>query len=414
MLKYPSALRASIVLGCLAALGPFAIDAYLPAMPAMARDLGADAGAVQLTLMSFFVGLTVGQLFYGPLSDRFGRKPLILLGLTLFTVASVACAFATTANALIATRLCQGLGGSIGMAMAIAVVRDLFTGHAAVRLMGLIIGVMGVAPVVAPLLGYLVLALAKWNGIFVALALFGALDIALVAFALPETRLPELRTKTSPIRVAALYWSLVTSRRSIPYLLSLAATQAGFFAFIAGSPEVFVSHFGLPPSVYSLLFAVDAAALAVAGRLNAHAVRRWNYRAVMTTALAVSFLAACVMVLASRLGLASWQLVAGATFVVMTSTGFVIPSLNTLMVESYGAVAGTAAAVIGAFQFLSGALSSAALGRLSDGTPNPMASIIALCGGAALILVGFTFAAAARRMGKSEALSADVAPERSA
>lgn len=387
--------RIGAILGCLAALGPLSIDAYLPAMPAMAADFGTDQGAVQLSLMAFFLGLTLGQLVYGPLSDRHGRKPPTYAGLALFVAGSLACGFAPTPSALLAARFCQGLGGSIGMVISIAVVRDLYSGHAAASLMALIVMVLGVAPVVAPLIGSLAVTLSGWPAIFFFLAAFGAAVLAAVSLGLPETRRPERRRPGGA--VAARYGSLLVNRRFLPFVASLAIAQGGFFAFISASPEVFVGHFGLSPVAYSLLFALDAAALMLVSRLNVNLLRRFGFRTVVRAALVVYAATALLLAAAVLTGVAPLVVVAVATLVVVASMGAILPTLNIMTMESFGAIAGSAAALIGACQFGGGALASGLVGSLSNGTPTPMAVTIAVCGVASLLIALFAFPAPAPR-----------------
>lgn len=387
--------RIGAILGCLAALGPLSIDAYLPAMPAIAADFGTDQGAVQLSLMAFFLGLTLGQLVYGPLSDRHGRKPPTYAGLALFVAASVACGVAPTPSVLLAARFCQGLGGSIGMVISIAVVRDLYSGHAAASLMALIVMVLGVAPVVAPLIGSLAVMLAGWPLIFFFLAASGAVVLAAVSLGLPETRQPEQRRPGGAATVAARYGSLLVNRRFLPFVASLAVAQGGFFAFISASPEVFVGHFGLSPVSYSLLFALDAAALMLVSRFNVNLLRRFCFRKVVRAALAVYATTALLLAGAVLAGAAPLVPVAVATLVVVASMGAILPTLNIMAMESFGAMAGSAAALIGACQFGGGALASGLVGSLSDGTPAPMAVTIAVCGVASLLIALFAFPAPA-------------------
>lgn len=383
--------RIGAILGGLSALGPLSIDAYLPAMPAMAIDFHASQGSIQLSLMVFFMGLTIGQLVYGPLSDRYGRKPPAYVGLALFTLGSIACGLAPTPQVLLAARLFQGLGGSIGMVISIAIVRDLYTGHAAAGLMGLIVMVLGVAPVVAPLIGGLAISLASWPFIFFFLAAFGAAVLAAIHLGLPETRLAAERQRRGAAAVAALYAHLLADRRFLPFVASLAIAQGGFFAFISASPEVFVGHFGLSPALYSILFAVDASGLMIMGHINLKLLRHFGFQGTVRGALAVYAAAALVLVAAVFCGAAPFAVVAMTTFLVVTVMGTILPTLNIMTMESFGPVAGSAAALIGAFQFGGGAIASGLVGSLSDGTPAPMAITMAACGVVSLLIALVAF-----------------------
>lgn len=374
------------ILGCLGAIGPLAIDMYLPGLPAIAMDLKVGEGAVQFSLMTFFAGLMIGQLFYGPLSDRTGRKPMIYVGLALFVAASLGCATAATAGQLIAWRFAQGLGGSIGMVIGLAVIRDLYTGHTAARLMALMMIVLSVAPVLAPLLGTAIMTIAPWPALFVVLALFGAACALLVAFALPETRLDELRIVSRPLDAVRNYLHLAVSRRYIPYVAATALAQAGFFAYLAGSSFVFISVHGLTPAAYSLIFAANAIGLMAGAQIAPRLMGRFSPQAIVRVALAVYALAALLLAMLELLGDAGLVPLSMLLFVVITSLSFVMPLNSVMALETYGAISGTAAALMGAIQFGAGTLASFLVGLTANGTALPMVLIIAL-GGIAACLV---------------------------
>jgi len=382
--------RVAVVLGALAALAPLSIDAYLPALPSITRDLAGDPGSIQLTLTTFFAGITVGQLFYGPLSDRFGRKPLIMFGLGLFILGSIGCALAATPGQLIAARLVEGLGGSIGMVIALAVARDLHTGLAAARLMAMIVTVLGAAPVLAPMIGSAAVAHSSWRAVFVVLTLFGLAVLAAAVTLLPETRSPELRAASRPAHALRDYGRLLVSRDFIPFALCLCLAQGGFFAFIAGSADVFITRLGMSPTGFSVFFAVAAGAIMLVGRATVPLASRFGFVGLARRLLVVYAAAAVGLVAVAVSGSESLPVMCVLSVVFIGTLGGIIPSLNMPAMEANGAIAGTAAALIGAFQFLGGAVASGVVGALAGGAV-AMVSVIALCGVAALVVAATAF-----------------------
>jgi len=379
-------LTIAAALGCLSALGPLAIDMYLPALPAMAADLAANEGSIQFSLMVFFTGLTLGQLIYGPLSDRLGRKPLIYFGLLLFSLASLACAYVTGFGGLLLARFIQGLGGSIGMVIALAVVRDLYTGQAAARLIALVLLVLGISPVLAPLAGSALLAFLGWRMIFFVLAAIGIVIFVFIAAALPETRMPELRQTSRPSRAFRQYLHLLTSRQFIPFVLVSAIAQGGFFAYISASASVFISIHGLSPTAYSILFALNAVGLVTSNQLSPVAMRRWGAYAVVRVA-ATTYSACGLLLLVMELaGFASLLSHCVLFMLVVASVGLIMPVLSVRAMASFGQISGTAAALLGAIQFIGAAVASGIVGSLANGTALPLVSMIAVCGVLALVI----------------------------
>ncbi|HBR2024123.1 TPA: multidrug effflux MFS transporter [Klebsiella variicola] len=378
-MRQTSSRRIAPVLGALGTLGPLSIDMYLPGMPQIASDLAVDAGAIQFSLMTFFAGLMVGQLFYGPLSDRMGRKRMIYVGLALFVIASLGCALATTAGQLTGWRFVQGLGGSIGMVIGLAMIRDVYTGRAAAGLVAMMMVVQGIAPIVAPLLGTAILAIAPWQAMFVLLAVCGIVCAALTALVLPETRLPELRATSHPSAALRNYVRLLGGRHFIPFAGVTALAMGGFFAYLAGSSFVFISVHGLSPTAYSLLFAVNAFGLMIGAQISPRLLGRFRPQAIMRAALAVYAAAALALVALEWFGGASLVSLSVLLFVVITAMAFVLPLGSVMALESYGAIAGTAAALMGALNFGAGTVASFAVGAAADGTARPMLVVIAAC-----------------------------------
>lgn len=364
--------KMALILGLLSAIGPFAIDMYLPALPAIGASLGAGVGAVQWSLTAFFIALGVGQLFYGPVSDMVGRKPPLYAGLALFSLASVGCALATDIQTLVILRFVQGLGAAAGMAIPRAVVRDLHTGAEAARLMSLLMLVFSISPLLAPLAGSGVIALMGWRGVFWAVAIAAVAGLVLVSQGLHETRPASERRESGLGSALQGYGLLLRDTHYLGLVFIGGCSMAGFFVYLAGSPFVLINHYGLSPVQYSLAFSVNAAAFFVSAQFNARLGRRFGL--VPTVKFAVS--AAGVVMVA----LLAYYLVGGDElavllvlyFVASGFMGLVIPTTSVLALEQHGAIAGTASALLGTLQMLMGAAAMGVVGVFANGEPLPM------------------------------------------
>jgi len=381
----------AITLGALSALGPLATDMYLGALPVMAGNLGATDAQIQLSVMTFFAGFTLGQLFYGPISDKTGRKPVVYVALVLFALGSVGCLFAATTNQLLAFRFLQGIGGSIGMVISTAVIRDLFTGLAATRLMSLVVMVLGIAPILAPLIGSLILEIGSWRIIFAILTAFSILCAILVSALLPETRMVELRKQSRPSLALKWYGHLLLSHSFIPYAGTLALVQGGFFAYIAGSSFVLINLYGLSPLAYALVFGLNAVGLGIGTQIAAKLAQKIGNRNVVKASTLVYATAAILLLALQLTGTANLIAICVVLFVLVTALGGIMPSCNILAMEAHGAISGTAAALMGALGFGAGALSSFAIGILSDGSALPLFAVIAACAIAAALVSQLSF-----------------------
>ena len=375
--------RYGLILGALTSLGPLATDMYLPGLPRLASDLGTTPGAAQLSVMSFFAGLTAGQVVYGPMSDKFGRKPPIFLGLVLFVLGSIGCALATGILPLIALRFLQGGGGCVGMIVGSAIVRDLYTGLPAVRLLSTIILVRGVAPILAPLAGSIVVVAASWRAIFAVHAVVGLGCIGLVATLMPETRSREARAGVRLGRSFGHFFVLLRDARFVAPVLVAGLAQAGFFAYLAGSAFALMSVHHLSPVAYSILFGVNAVGLIGATQLNAPLIRRFGAIRLVVIATGVNAAAAATLCALSLLGLASLPATAVLLFLCVSCLAFILAPCNMLALQPLGAVAGTASALMGFLQYGCGVAASALVGLLADGTMIPMVGVIAACGAGA-------------------------------
>jgi DHA1 family bicyclomycin/chloramphenicol resistance-like MFS transporter len=380
--------RIALILGLLSAIGPFAIDMYLPALPAIGSSLGAPVGQVQWTLMAFFLSLGVGQLLYGPVSDMVGRKPPLYFGLGLFALASVGCALATDVQTLVVLRFLQGLGAAAGMAIPRAVVRDLHTGNEAARIMSLLMLVFSVSPILAPLAGSGVIALAGWRGVFWAVALAAVAGLVMVYGALQETRTQAERVESSLGSALRAYGLLFRDWHYLG-LVGIASTAlAGFFVYLAGSPFVMIDHYGLTPTQYSLAFGVNAAAFFGAAQCTALLGRRFGLVNVVKGAATASGLTMTLLLVYYLLGGDSLWVLIALYFVASGFMGLVIPTTSVLALEQHGAIAGTASALMGTLQMLGGALAMAIVSLFANGQPLPM--VVGMASGA-LIGVALTW-----------------------
>jgi DHA1 family bicyclomycin/chloramphenicol resistance-like MFS transporter len=360
------------------------IDMYLPSLPALARALQADAAAVQMTLAAFFVGMALGQTLYGPLADRFGRKRPLYAGIALYVLASVACALASDIRTLIAARFVQALGACSGMVIARAVVRDLFAAQDAARMFSVLMLVMGVAPILAPLAGGQLLLHFGWASIFWALGGFGLLCLAVSLLWLPETH-RGVRSALSIGGVLRAYGRLLADRGFLRYALSGALASAALFAYIAGSPFVFIDLYGLPAQHYGWLFGSNALGLIAASQINRRLLRERSAAHVLHAASAANLAFALLLVACAVSGVGSLMGIVVPLFGFVASLGFVFPNATALAMAPQGANAGTAAALLGILQFGLATVSSVLVSAAQNGSAVPMAAAILACAAASFV-----------------------------
>jgi len=365
-------LRLALVLGLLSAIGPFAIDMYLPSLPAIGRALNADMHAVQLSLTVFFLSFALSQVLYGPASDMFGRKPPLYVGIALFVAGSIGCALAPDIGTLLAFRFVQGLGGGAPNVITRAVVRDLHTGAEATRLMSLLMLVFSVSPILAPLAGSFIVEAGGWAMVFWAVALIGVAGLALTAFALEETRPPAERTDSD---LASTWRAFVLLARD-PHFMGMTGVAslgvAAFFVYLSNSSFVLINQYGLTPRQYGLAFAVNAASFIGVSQLTGRLTKRYGLPRVVRVSVAgfaLSMVAGAALHVAGSNGL--------ATMIVMLMIGFgflglVIPTTSVMALDHHGDIAGAASALMGTIQMVAGALVIALMGLVTGGGSRPM------------------------------------------
>lgn len=366
-----------VILGALIAFAPLSIDMYLPAFPAIAAHYGTTAGAVQTTLAVFFIGLAVGQGVLGPVSDRVGRLPPLLGGIALYVCASIWAALAPDIESLTAARLLQALGGCAGIVVSRAMVRDLFDERGSAQVYSLLMLVMGLAPILAPMIGGFIIAYYEWHMIFWVLAAFGLACGPAVLFGLGET-LPRERRQHGGLRpVLGAYVALFADRPFMAFSLANAFISAAMFAYITGSPFVFIELHGLDPAGYAMLFGVNAAGLIVASQVNALLLRRISGRKILKLAMGVHLAAALTLLAATVFLPGAFYLLAACIFVAVGSLGFVGANAMAAAMARAETHIGAASALTGILQFALAAASGGLVGAFNDGTALPMAVIIA-------------------------------------
>ena len=371
--------RSILILGALSAFGPLAIDFYLPAFPAMALAFGTDEQHVQMTLAAYFLGLSIGQLAYGPVADRFGRRIPLLTGVGLFTAASLACAFAPNLEWLIGARFIQALGGCAGMVIARAVVSDKCDAVGSAKVFSQLMLVMGLAPILAPMLGGLLVNTTGWQSIFLVLTFFSALVGLAVALGLPES-MPAHVPRQPLSGALRQYGRLLADPVFLGHALTGGIAIAGMFAYIAGSPFVFIKLYGVPPEHFGWLFGANAAGFILVAQVNARMLAKRGPAFLLTRTVWIYVGAGLTLLAVTSMHTAQlWPLLI-PLFICISSLGCILPNASACAMNGQGARAGSASAMLGCLQFSVAAGAAALVGVLHDGSAVPMAMVISLCG----------------------------------
>lgn len=381
--------RLIVLLAALVAFAPLSIDMYLPSLPLIAADLQAPESSIQLTISAFLVGLFIGMLFYGPLSDKFGRRGLLLGGIGLYLIASIGCMLADSAEWLIAARFMQALGGAAASVLARAIVRDLFPLNEAARVLSLMHLVTMIATLVAPLVGGYLMLITGWRSLFMVLFAFAALMLMLSLWKIPETHHGDSR-KASILAVFKAYLQIGMQPVAIGYILCMGLTFAGMFAYITASPFVYIEYFGVSPQHYAWFFSLNIGGVIVLVSLNARYVGRFGTQRLLTAGAALAAASGLLLVFAGITGSGGLALIVAGLLGFVSVTGVLGANCMASLLGRYPQQAGAAAGLAVACQFGLGALASSMTSALHDGSPLPMTLIIGLCGAGSLLALVLT------------------------
>ncbi len=370
-------------LGVMSAFGPFAIDMYLPAFPKIAKDLGTTIGTVQITLAIFLLGLAVGQVLWGTLSDHVGRRTPLLCGCLLFSCTAAVCAATHSIYTLIAVRFLMGLGGSAGVVVSRAIVRDLFEEKEAAKFYSLMMIIGGIGPIVSPFLGSILLTYYDWRAIFWTITVFSGLCIAAVLWNIPETLASENRMRGHIVDVFRGYGRVLANRRFLGPALAIGCTSGMLFTYITNSSFIFIELFGVPVVLFGFLFATNSIGLYIGGQSNRWLLRRFTAEQLMRKGMWINVCAALLLVGCAWTGLGGFPLLFCVLFLCLATLGVIFPNATAIAMQPFAAEAGIASALLGIFQFILGAVGGALVGVFHDGTAIPMAIQIACYGLAA-------------------------------
>ena len=375
-----------LILGLLTAIGPFSIDMYLPAFPDIAKGLNTTIAKVMLSLSSFFIGISAGQLIYGPLLERFGRKKPLYTGLIIYLIASVGCAMAPTVNALIIFRLLQALGGCAGMVAARAMVRDLFEVKENARIFSTLMLVVAVSPIIAPTLGGYITAIFGWRYVFVVLIAVALIILTGVYFLLPESRPPNINFSLKPRPIFRNFMGIIRHPQFYTYSLTGAIASAGLYAYISGSPHVFMEIFKVSEQQYGWIFALIAMGLIGAAQINTVLLRNYKSEQIIKMALSCQSVVGIIMAVITYAGWGDLFVTIFLIFIFLGCQGFVFPNSSALSLAPFGHNAGSASALLGAIQMFIGAGVSAMVSFLQN-YGSPMTGVMACCAIAALSIL---------------------------
>ncbi|HRO13239.1 multidrug effflux MFS transporter [Amaricoccus sp.] len=398
--------RIALVIGLLGAVGPFAIDMYLPALPEVAADLGASAQATQLTLTAYFLAFGVSQLVYGPAADQYGRKPPLYVGLAIFLLGTFGCVVAPSIEALIAARLVQGLGAATVMVVPRAIIRDLYSGPAATRLMAMVMLVISVSPMLAPLAGSGLMLVGSWRLIFAVLGVAALVSLALTAFVLPETLAAGKRTPARPAVLLRGFWRLLRDPAFMGLTLIGGFSMSSFFVFLASASFVYTGQFGLSPTGFSLAFALNAIGFFAASQTAASLGERFGMARVVGTAVTAFAAVTTLLLLVALAGYATLPVIIAMLFVGNAFLGVVMPTTMVMALDPHPDIAGLASSLGGTLQMVTGGVMMALAGPFFDGTATPMVAAIAVAGLLACATAALTFRGD-RRLRRSAGAGAD-------
>lgn len=368
-----------VVLSMLMGFGSISTDLYLPAMPTMASSFGAGGDMIELTISSYLAGFSLGQLLWGPISDRYGRRSSVAVGLVLFVIGSAGCALSGNIAVMIGWRIVQALGACASVALSRAMVRDLYEGSRAAQMLSILITVMSIAPLVGPLVGGQIVVFAGWRAIFLVLVGVGLVTLAAL-FTIPETLPAHLRNPEPLMRAMTRYGELLCNRRLLGYICTSSCLNAGMFAFIAASPFVYISYYHIPAQRYGLLFGMSIASIMASNIMNSRFVVRFGCDRMLLTGTIVAMFSGLMTALAAGTGWGGlWGLILPLLIFTFT-TGFIGPNSVIGAMADFPQRAGTISALTGAVQYGGGIIGSSLVSVFRDGTPWTMGWVIAISG----------------------------------
>ena len=363
----------------LTAIGPFSIDMYLPGFPDIAKDLHTTVAKIALSLSSFFIGISIGQLFYGPLLDRFGRKKPLYVGIIIYVIASIGCTFSLSADALIGFRFFQALGSCSGLVASRAMIRDLFPVSENAKVFSLLMLVVGVSPIIAPTLGGYLTTEYSWRYVFIVLTIMAIIILVALHYYLPESRKPDASVSLKPSNIVKGYLEVAKEPQFYIFALSGAIAAAGLYSYIAGSPQVFIQIYHVSKKQYGWIFASIALGLIICSQLNSRLLKKYTSQQIILKALFIQSATGFVLVLGIVQHWYNVYETIGFCLIFLSCQGFIFPNTTALSLAPFSNNAGSASALLGSIQLGMGALATGILSFLSNDTAVPMAAVMAAC-----------------------------------
>lgn len=376
-----------LTLGLLSAIGPFSIDMYLPSFKDIASSMDTSVSQVTLSLSSYFIGVSLGQLIYGPLLDRYGRKIPLYIGMFLYLATSIYCSFIVDVESLIVARFFQALGGCAGMVAARALVRDIFPVEDNAKVFSLLMLVIAISPIIAPSFGSYISSTFGWQAIFISLAIIALLILLAMYLWLPEGNPPNTEMSLMPRPIIKEYLSVVKVPKFYTYAFTGAIAASGLYSYIAGSPNVFMEIYKVTEKQYGWIFAIIAAGLVIASQLNTLLLKKYSSEKIIFVTLICQVTTGVLLVVLSYFDLLNLYTTIGLIWLYLGTQGFVFPNTSALALAPFSRNAGTASALMGAVQLGIGALATAMVSALSNNTALPMTGVMLLCGSSAFIML---------------------------
>ena len=368
-----------LILGFLSAIAPFSIDMYLPGFPAIAKDLDTSIEMVSYSLSSFFIGVCIGQVLCGPLLDRFGRKMPLYAGLLLYIVATIGCVFTKSVEILIVLRFLQAIGGCVGMVAPRAIIRDMFHVDESAKIFSYLILILGVSPIIAPTAGSYIITHFGWHAIFILLTIIAVLLFVAVAVWLPESKQPDPSFSLQPKPILDSFWIVLKQPQFFTYAVTGAISSAGLFAYLAGSPYVFMKLFGTTEQQYGGIFALIAAGLITSSQLNNLFLKKFSSQQIVKAALTIQTIAGLLLFGGTAAGWLNLYSTIALIFLYLSCQGFNFPNTSALSMAPFSKHAGSASALMGAVQMGFGALYSAVVGLFNPHSAMPLTGVMAAC-----------------------------------